>query len=244
MSEHLTIQTPDGPMGAYLSEPAGTGPKPAVLVLQEAFGVNDHIRSVCDRIAARGYVALAPELFHRTGAGLEFGYTDFGALMPVFGTLTNAGLHTDIAAALATLRGRDDVDPSRIGVVGFCVGGFATLLAAEECDAATFVSFYGGGVLRTRPGISLTPIIDGVSKVKRPILFLYGGTDQSIPAEDVSAIDAAMRATGVTYEVVTYPDAGHGFACEARDSFHQPSNDAAWARTFAWFERYLGAGAS
>ena len=235
----LTLQTADGPMHAYRVAPDGAGRLPAMLVIQEAFGVNHHIRNVCHRIAEHGYVALAPELFHRTGHGLDLGYTDMAQVMPHFSTLTNAGIRMDIDAGLAALRADTRVDPARIGVIGFCVGGFSTVLAAEHTDAKTFVAFYGGGILRARPNIALTPLIEDAGLIRQPILLIFGGQDQSIPPEDVKAIDERLTALGKAHRVVTLPDGGHGFACDDRAAYHQPSSDEAWKVTYDWLSRHL-----
>jgi carboxymethylenebutenolidase len=235
----IIINTPDGPMQGYLAAPDTGGPAPALLVLQEAFGVNHHIKAVCDRLVARGYVALAPELFHRTGTGVELGYTDMSQVIPHFTKLTNAGLLTDVTAGLAALAGDSRVDPARIGVIGFCVGGFTTFLAAERTDAAAFVAFYGGGILRARPNIALEPLIEEAAQIRRPILMLFGGQDQSIPADDVKTIDDRLSALGKTHQVVTMPDGGHGFACDDRAAFHQSSADEAWQITFDWLRQSL-----
>lgn len=235
----LTLDTADGPMQAYRTAPDGEGRGPALLVIQEAFGVNSHIRHVCQRLSAHGYVALAPELFHRTGTGVELGYTDMSLVMPHFSKLTNVGIEMDIRAGLATLRADPRVDPARVGVIGFCVGGFSTYLAAARTDAAAFVSFYGGGILRARPGIALEPLIDETPQISRPIMLLFGGTDQSIPAEDIQAIEDALTRHDKTHEIVTLPEGGHGFACDERAAFHQASNDEAWRLTYEWLERTL-----
>jgi len=218
----LVVDTADGPMHAYLAVADGAEQRPALLVLQEAFGVNHHIKNVCHRLAERGFVALAPELFHRTGTNVELGYTDMTQVMPHFSRLTNAGLEMDIKAGLAALAQQPQVDAGRIGVVGFCVGGFATFLAAETSDAKAFVAFYGGGILRARPNNALEPLIDRADQIRRPILLLFGGKDQSIPPEDVDAIDQRLTALGKPHEVVTLPEGGHGFACDERSAYHQP----------------------
>lgn len=235
----ITIDTADGPMHAYRTAPDGHDRRPALLVIQEAFGVNHHIKNVCHRISERGYVALAPELFHRTGHGVELGYTDMSLVMPHFSKLTNAGIGMDLAAGLAALAKDSHVDAKRIGVIGFCVGGFATFLAAERTDAAAFVAFYGGGILRTRPNIALEPLIDEAHRIRKPILMLFGGQDQSIPPDDVKAIGDRLASLGKTHQIVTMPDGGHGFACDERAAYHQPSADEAWTITFDWLERHL-----
>ncbi len=237
--ETVTFNTSDGPMDAFRVTPDGEGRGPALLVLQEAFGVNRHIKNVCRRVAAHGYVALAPELFHRTGKGVDLGYTDFSLVMPHFSQLTNAGLLTDITAGLAALADDPRVDSSRIGVIGFCVGGFATYLAAEHTSARACVAFYGGGILRPRPNVALTPIIDDTNRITHPILMLFGGQDQSIPGEDVQIIDNVLTSLRKTHKVVTLPDGGHGFACDDRAAYHQPSNDEAWRITYEWLGKNL-----
>lgn len=237
--ETVCFNTADGPMNAFRVTPDGVGRGPALLVLQEAFGVNGHIKNICRRLAAHGYVALAPELFHRTGTGVDLGYTDFSLVMPHFSQLTNAGLLTDITAGLAGLEHDARVDASRIGVIGFCVGGFATYLAAEHTSAKACVAFYGGGILRARPNVALTPIIDDTKRISHPLLLLFGGQDQSIPAEDVQIIDNVLTSLGKAHQVVTLPDGGHGFACDDRAAFHQPSSDEAWTTTYDWLEKHL-----
>jgi len=235
----LTLDTADGHMHAFGTAPDGEGRAPALLVIQEAFGVNAHIKNVCRRVTEHGYVALAPELFHRTGHGVELGYTDMSLVMPHFSKLTNGGILMDVQTGLAALRADPRVDPARIAVVGFCVGGLATFLAAEYTDAAAFVAFYGGGILRARPNIALEPVIGDAANISRPILLLFGGLDQSIPAEDVAAIDATLTSLGKAHQTVTLPEGGHGFACDDRAAFHQPSNDDAWRITYEWLEANL-----
>jgi carboxymethylenebutenolidase len=238
-SSTLTLDTTDGPMQAFRTAPDGDGRGRALLVIQEAFGVNHHMKNVCRRLTEHGYVALAPELFHRTGQGVELGYTDMTQVMPHFSKLTNAGIRMDIEAGLAALRADPRVDPSRVGIVGFCVGGFAAVLAAEETDAAAFVAFYGGGILRARPHVALEPLVDRFDAISRPVLLIFGGQDQSIPAEDVQAIDAALTARGKDHQVVTMPDGGHGFACDERAAYHQPSSDEAWTIVHRWLDAHL-----
>ncbi len=235
----LTLDTADGPMQAFRTAPDGDGRAAALLIIQEAFGVNAHIKNVCRRVTAHGYVALAPELFHRTGDGVELGYTDMSLVMPHFSTLTNSGMLMDVQAGLAALRADARVDPARIAVVGFCVGGLATFLAAEHTDAAAFVAFYGGGILRARPNIALEPVIGDAALISAPILLLFGGKDQSIPAEDIAAIDATLTSLGKVHRTVTLLEGGHGFACDDRAAFHQASNDDAWSLTYEWLASNL-----
>jgi carboxymethylenebutenolidase len=238
-STSVTLATADGPMDAYLASPASPGRHAAVVVVQEAFGVNEHIRDVCRRFAAAGYVAIAPEIFHRAGTGIDIPYADMPPAMAQLALLTNAGLEQDLAAALAHLRGRADVDPARVGVVGFCVGGFAAFLAACRLDPAATVSFYGGGIVRARTGLALTPLLDEADGIRAPLLCLFGSEDGGIPPADVEAIRQRLRGLGSAHEVVVYDGAKHAFFCDARPAYHPAAAAAAWERTLAWCDRHL-----
>ncbi len=232
-----TLETSDGPMGVYVAEPAN--PRGAgVVVIQEAFGVNHHIQSVADRLAAEGYLALAPHLFHRTGDPLV-AYGDIGAAMQHIGALTAAGLAEDLDLTVG-LYDEYAIAAPQIGVVGFCMGGSVSLFAATHCALGAGVGFYGGGVVQGRMG--LPPLLELAPKVKVPWLGQYGDNDQSIPVEQVEQLRAALRSAPVPTEIIRYPGAGHAFHCDERpESYHEPSATAAWARTLEWFERYLAA---
>ncbi len=235
--DRVVVETPDGPMEAHRAAPPDGERNPAVVVLQEAFGVDDHIRSVCRRFAREGYVALAPELYHREGAGRTFGYADFAAVRPSLAALTNGGIASDLRAALARLRSDPSVDAGRIAVIGFCAGGFAAFLAACRTDVAAAVCFYGGGIVRERPGMKLRPLLPEADRIACPLLAFFGAEDASIPAEDVEAIGAHLRALGKTFEIVSYPAAGHGFFNDERSSYRAEAAVDAWQRTLDWLER-------
>jgi carboxymethylenebutenolidase len=235
----VTIPTPDGDMDAFVARPAAAGPFPGVVVIQEAFGVSDHIRDVCGRFAAQGYVALAPELFHRQGRGVEIAYGDMPGAMAGLAGLTNQGLEVDVGAALARLRALPDVTPRRVGVVGFCVGGLAAFIAACRLDPAATVSFYGGGIVRERPKLHFQPVLGDTPRIRAPILCLFGAEDQGIPSADVEAIRAALDRLPVAHEVVVYPGAGHAFFNDMRPNYHAPSAADAWQRTLAWLDTHL-----
>ena len=237
--ERVTLATADGPMDAFVAWPAGAGRMPALVVVQEAFGVNDHIRDVCRRFAREGYVALAPEIFHRAGRGLEIPYTDMPPAMAQLALLTNDGLEIDLAAALDHLRGDAGVDAWRVGLVGFCVGGFAAFLGACRLDPAATVSFYGGGIVRARPGFKLEPVLEEADAIDAPILCLFGAEDGGIPPADVEAIRQRLEERGIGSEVVVYPGARHAFFCDQRPAYHPEAAADAWRRTLAWFERYV-----
>ncbi len=236
----VTIETTAGPMDAFVARPGAPGPFPGVVVAQEAFGVNDHIRDVCERFAAAGYAALAPELFHRQGRGIEVAYGDMPGAMAALGGLTNDGLEHDLAAALAHLRGLPGVAPDRVGLVGFCVGGLAAFIGACRLGPAATVSFYGGGIVRERPQLRFKPVIGEAARIGAPILCLFGAEDKGIPPADVESIRQALDALPVAHEVIVYPGAGHAFFCDMRPAYHAPSAADAWRRTLAWLDAHLG----
>jgi carboxymethylenebutenolidase len=211
--------------------------KGGVIVLQEAFGVNDHIEDVCRRIAAAGYVAVAPHLFHRSGDP-NLGYDDFGLVVPHMRALTVEGVTDDIAAAIDHLQGAG-VPLASIGVVGFCMGGTLSLITATQRDVGAAVTYYGGGVTDGRFGFP--PLIDAAPQLRAPWLGLYGDLDTGIPVDDVERLRTAAAASGQPTEIVRYSDAEHGFNCDRRTSYHAGSAAEAWGRMLAWFDTYLAA---
>lgn len=231
----VTLTTSDGPMQAFQVIPAGEGPRPTLLVAMEAFGVNSHIQEVCRRFAREGYVVLAPDFYHRTGPMLTYAYDDPKRREP-FSALTNAGIESDINAALEHLRALPQADSGRIGVIGFCVGGFMAYLAACRTDVATAVCFYGGGIVNLREGLALEPVLNETERIKVPILCIFGDQDTSIPMAEVEAIRNRLDMQSRAHEVVVYPGAGHGFFCDERSSFKADAADDAWKRTRKWLE--------
>jgi carboxymethylenebutenolidase len=217
-----------------INEPGST-PQAGVVVIQEAFGVNDHIEDICARVAKEGYLAVAPHLFHRTGDP-KLGYGDFGEVMPHMKALTQEGILADVDAALSHLAGQG-IPASRVGIVGFCMGGTVSLIVDAERQLGAAVTFYGGGVREGRFGFPA--LVDVAPKIQAPWLGLFGDLDQGIPVDDVEALRAAAATSGQPSEVVRYPDAGHGFNCDRRDSYHEPSATDAWRRTLDWFASYL-----
>jgi carboxymethylenebutenolidase len=228
------LDTPDGEMALYEAEPEGPA-RAAVVVLQEAFGVNPHIEEVTRRFAAVGYRAVAPHLFHRTGNPV-LDYGNFEKVAPHMQGLTEAGLITDLDATLSHLA-TAGFPPSRVGVVGFCMGGTVAFLAAVRRTLGAAVTFYGGGVTEGRFG--MPSLIHMAPTLKTPWLGLYGDLDQGIPVGSVELLREATATASVATEVVRYPEAGHGFHCNVRDSYHEASAKDAWIHALAWFERHL-----
>jgi len=208
-----------------------------MIVVQEAFGVNEHIEDVCQRIADAGWLAVAPHLFHRTGDP-AFGYdTDFTVIGEHMGALHVAGISADIAVARQFLVDAG-VEPSAIGIVGFCMGGTIAFATACTDDVAAAVTFYGGGVAKGGR-FGYASAIDMAPSLEAPWLGLYGDLDTGIPVDDVEALRVAVSLVDVPTEIVRYADAGHGFNCDRRTSYHTGSATDAWARMLAWFDQYL-----
>ncbi len=227
------------PMGAWLAVPEAHGPHPAVIVFQEIFGVNAHIRDVTERVAREGYVALAPELFHRQAPGLELGYTqeDVQKGMPYVGQITPAQSGADVRASLAFLRARADVRADRVGAVGFCFGGHIAYAAACATDLRAVAVFYGGRIATPGPGGIAT--VEKTPGIKGRILCLFGEKDQSIPLSDVEKIRAALADAKVRHEVVVYPGVGHGFFCDQRASYDKAAAHQAWEKVGKLFDDEL-----
>ena len=233
VTEKVELAVADGTrMAAYVARPEHRpeehrpeqgGPHPGLLLFQEAFGVNHHIRNVSERFAAEGYVVIAPELFHRTAPGFEGSYTDFPAVMPHYQAVTTETAEMDIRSAHAWLRSNAQVKPNEISSVGFCMGGRVSFLANSVVPLRAAVSFYGGGIA---PGL-----LDRASKVQAPSLLLWGGLDKHITPEHRKAVTDALSAQQKIYVNVEFSQADHGFFCDERASYEPRSARQAWALT-------------
>ena len=232
----VTLDTPDGAMEVYEAAPDGE-PRGAVIVIQEAFGVNDHIQDVTRRVAAAGYLGVAPALFHRAGGGTA-AYDDFSKVMPLFEGVSDDGVLADVDATIALLEGRG-FDRSRIGIVGFCFGGRVTFLVAARRRIGAAVTFYGGGIVTGSP-LGYDALLDEAATLQTPWLGLFGDLDQGIPVEGVEELRGRAGDAAVATEIVRYADAEHGFHCDARASYHEASAKDAWQRTLDWFATHLG----
>jgi carboxymethylenebutenolidase len=212
---------------------------PSVILLPEAFGVNGHVQRVGERIASLGYAAFAPELFHRSGPGVVAGYDEFPRIRPILAELTNERISEDLRVTHRHVIGRPDVDPSKVAAWGFCMGGWAAMLAACELPIAAAISFYGGGMVRARPGIGFRPLLDRMGSIRCPVLLVFGGKDSGIPAEDIGAVQSRLKSLGKRHDIEVYPEAGHGFFCEDRASYHRSSAEEAWTNASAWLASQL-----
>jgi carboxymethylenebutenolidase len=234
---NVMVETADGPMRLYEARPPGEA-RGAIVVVQEAFGVNPHIEDVTRRAAAAGYHAVAPDFFHRSGPDAVVEYGKFELVMEYFQALgSDAAILTDVDAALAHLRAAGFTD-ARIGVVGFCFGGRVSFLIALRRALGASVGFYGGGIVNGRFP-QFPALIDEVASLQSPWLGLFGDQDGSIPVEDVEQLRAALPAAKVDTEIVRYADAGHGFHCDQRPDYRAEDAADAWRRALDWFSSHL-----
>lgn len=236
-TEWREVGTTDGPMKVYLARPAVV--HGAVVVLQEAFGVNEHIQDVARRIAAAGYLALAPDLFHRHENGLV-DYADRETAMSRIAALGVEEIRTDVGAALAGLEAEGGLD-GRTGVIGFCFGGRAAFTAATLFpELAGTVVFYG-------PGIAEGPhaVLDRVDEIAGKMLMLVGDADPTIPAGHLRAIEEACGNAAADLRIETFAGAGHAFHCDARpQAYHAEAARGAWQETLEFLaETVRGQGA-
>jgi len=233
--ETIDVRLGQGFPGAA-ARPAGE-PAGGVLVIQEAFGLTGHIRGICARLAAAGYVTVAPALFHRQGAPV-LGYDELARAMPLMRALRADQIRSDVEAALGYL-GQLGLPGRRCAIVGFCMGGSVALMMATELDLGAAVTFYGGGVAAGRFGFP--PLADAAASLRVPWLGLYGDQDHTVGVEQAELLRERAAAAPAETELVRYPDAGHGFNCDDRDSFAPAAAADAWSRTLAWLTAHLPA---
>lgn len=236
MENYLTVPTSSGPMDIFVAASETQSKQPVIIVLQEAFGVNSHIKNICQRLSREGYVAVAPELFHRKGRHLQIDYSDRKAFLPLLGELTNDDLIDDIEATVNFLTDLPSADTSLVFTIGFCMGGFASLLSATKFKLSGAVSYYGAGVSRAREGIGLMPFTEYFSAIHCPVLLFFGANDASINQEDREKIKVALDKNSVEYQLEVYPGCDHGFFCDERKSFNQELASQSWKQTLQWLK--------
>jgi carboxymethylenebutenolidase len=220
-----------GDMPAYRAMPANGKNLPTILVVQEIFGVHEHIKDVARRFAKAGYLAVAPELYARQG---DVSMMTMEEIRPIVAKVPDAQVMSDLDAA-AAWAAKNGGDAKKLGVTGFCWGGrIVWLYAAHNPNLKAGVAWYG----RVEgQGTALQPKnpIDLVKDVKAPVLGLYGGADAGIPNEGVDRMRAALKAEGKKSEIHTYPDTPHGFNADYRPSYRKEAAEDAWKRALAWF---------
>ncbi|HEY9847166.1 MAG TPA: dienelactone hydrolase family protein [Candidatus Caenarcaniphilales bacterium] len=229
----------DLPINGYLAKPAGEGPFAAVIVLQEIFGVNAHIRAVTERLAQAGYVALAPNLYQRLDPNFDVGYTpaDIELGKHYKAQTTAAELLSDITAAITYLRSLSTVKPDSIGTIGFCFGGHVAYLAATLPDIKATASFYGAGITHWTPGGD-QPTLTCTAEIPGKIYAFFGTQDASIPAEQVAQIEAELHKYQIHHRIFRYC-ADHGFCCDQRASYNPEAAADAWQHVYQLFQEKL-----
>jgi carboxymethylenebutenolidase len=234
----VKVPTKDGMMPAYRAMPATGGNFPVVLVIQEIFGVHEHIKDVCRRIAKGGFFAIAPELYARQGDPAK--YTDIPKLMSEIVTkVTDAQVMADLDATVAFAKSTGKADTARLGITGFCWGGrIVQMYAAHNPNVRAAVAWYGPTARAYAAG-DKTPL-DVAPRIKGAVLGLYGGADGGIPNDTVEKMFAALKAAGNTKsEYKIYPDTPHAFNADYRPSYRKEQAEDAWNRMMAWFKLNL-----
>lgn len=237
-TEFVTLSVSDQTeMRAYLAQPSGGGKFPGVLVFQEAFGVDKHIRDVTERLANEGYVAIAPELFHRTApAGFEGNSADFRSVMPHVAALKDGSLEADIRATHEALLNENAVDRASIASIGFCMGGRVSFLANLILPLQAAISFYGGGIAKSDRGPGL---LDRAGQSHAPIFLFWGGRDKHIGAEQREAVAKALRDAKKTFASMEFAEADHAYFNDTRPSYNRTAAERSWGLSVAFLECYL-----
>ena len=233
----VQVPTPDGQIPAYRALPAQGKTFPVILVVQEIFGVHEHIKDICRRFAKRGYYAIAPELYARQGDVSKM--TDIQQIITqVVSKVPDDQVMSDLDASVgfAAFSGQGDI--SRLGITGFCWGGRIVWLYAEHSREVKAAVAWYGSMTGTTNALHPSNPIDGVTSLKAPVLGLYGGADPGNPQSSIDQMRTALAAAHNPSEIVVYPDAPHGFHADYRPSYRpQPAQDGD-NRMYAWFEKY------
>jgi carboxymethylenebutenolidase len=222
----------------YEARPEASGKYPVVLVIPEIFGMHEHIKDVTRRFAKAGYLSITFEPYAREGGVLNL--PDIDAVRKVVNVIPDQRVMEDLDAVLAYAKGHPAALPDRIGVTGFCRGGMYTLLfAAHNHAIKAAVAWYGQIRPTLSPGVRSLGPLDIASRIKAPVLGLYGGEDLGIPVADVKAMESALISLGKTAHFVVYPGAPHAFYADYRPSYRPDAAKDAWGRCMAWFNKYM-----
>ncbi|WP_420139448.1 dienelactone hydrolase family protein [Sphingomonas sp.] len=231
----LTIEEaliPNGapnPLPAYVARPKGSARHATIIVVNEIFGIHDYIKDICRRLAKLGYVAVAPDFFYRSGVNLA-AISDFKQIMPIVAQASDEQVDGDVRATTAWIKQQSFAKAGAIGITGFCWGGSVVWRSAMvNPDIRAGVAWYG----------RVEKLIARAGEVRAPVLGLYGAKDQGIPQDQVQAMAAALKAAGKTGSAIhVYPDAGHGFHADYRDSYNAADAKDGWARMLAHFKAH------
>jgi carboxymethylenebutenolidase len=225
----ITFASNGGTAQGYVARPDDGATHPGVIVIQEWWGLDDHIKDITRRFANAGFVALAPDLYHGTVVPVGEPNEAQKAMM----AMDQAVVAQDLRGAMTTLSNMSDVAPKQVGVVGFCMGGFITMNVASQAGSniGAAVAFYPGGY---------NPTEQEVAAIQAPVLIIYASEDHSTPAEKREQLRQWLTDNGKTFDMVIYQGRDHAFFNDTRPEIHDPSDSAdAWQRTINWFTRYL-----
>jgi len=228
------------PMKAFLAKPDKPGNYPGIIVFVEIFGVNQHIQEVTSRIAEEGYIAMAPNFYHRQAPDLNLGYTpeDIQIGRQYKTEVTHQDLLADAEASIRYLHNLPECDPKdKLGTIGFCFGGYVAYLAATLPEVVVTVSLYGSGIVENA-------LIDLTGKIHGYVFCGYGEKDSSISAENIAAIDHALEKAHVPHQIITYAGADHGFFCDRRASYNPQAASQVWEEIKDLFASHLKANVS
>lgn len=236
----VTVQNGDLAIAAYLAEPGGDGPFPAIVVIQEIFGVNAHIREVTERFAREGYVAIAPAIYQRLAPGFETGYTpeDIEIGRKYKDQTRVDELLSDVQATIDYLKTLPTVKPGAFGSIGFCFGGHVVYLTSTLPEMKATASFYGAGIPTWSPGNG-EPTLSRTQNIKGTIYLFFGMEDASIPVEHVNQIETELQQQQIPHHIFRYAGADHGFFCDHRASYEPNAAGDAWQQVQKLFQSTL-----
>jgi carboxymethylenebutenolidase len=231
----VKIPVADGEIPAYRAMPAKGKSFPTVLVVQEIFGVHEHIKDLCRRFAKAGHFAVAPELYARQGDVSKL--TDFNEIRKIVAKVPDAQVMSDLDATVAYAK-KSGGDSSKLGITGFCWGGrIVWLYSAHNPNLKAGVAWYGR-LVGTASELNPKHPVDVAAQLKAPVLGLYGGKDAGIPQDTVEKMRAAIKAANGKSEIVVYPEAGHGFNADYRPGYDKEAAQDGWRRLQEWFKKY------
>ncbi len=233
----VKIPVTDGEMPAYRAMPATGGPFPVVIVVQEIFGVHEHMKDICRRFAKLGYLGIAPELYARQGDVSKM--TDIQEIIStVVSKVPDAQVMADLDATVKWAQDSGKGDVSKLGITGFCWGGrIVWLYAAHSPQLKAGVAWYGRLVGESSELLPKHPL-NVAKELKAPVLGLYGGADTGIPNDTVEQMQEALKAAGSSSEIILYPDTPHGFYADYRPSYRQEQAQAGWEKLLEWFKKH------
>jgi carboxymethylenebutenolidase len=232
----VKIPTADGDIPGYRAMPASGGPFPVVLVVQEIFGVHEHIKDICRRFAKVGYFAVAAELFARQGDVSKI--SDIKDLMPIVAEVPDLQVMSDLDATVAWAKSTGKADVAHLGITGFCWGGrIVWLYAAHNPKLRAAVAWYGP-LNRNATALQPQHPLNVAGEIKAPVLGLYAGQDKGIPQSDIDKMRDALKRARPPTQIIVYPDAQHGFNADYRPSYNATDAQDGWKRMLAWFNEH------